>query len=43
MDLVKTLYKEPHSPIILGSFSADELEVKFLSKETGQKSSKTKK
>ena len=43
MELVKTLYSEPHSPIILGSFLADELEVEFLSNETGQKSPKTTK
>ena len=43
MELMKTLCSEPHPPIILGSFLADELEVEFLSNETGQKSLKTRK
>ena len=43
MKFVKTLYSEPHSSIILGSILADELEVEFLSNETGQKLPKTKK
>ena len=43
LEVVKTLYKEPHSPFILGSFLADGLEVEFHSNETGQKSPKTRK
>ena len=43
LEVVKTLYKEPHSPFILGSFLADGLEVEFHSNETGQNSPKTRK
>ena len=37
MELMKYLYSEPHSPIIIGSLLADELKVEFLSNKTGQK------
>ena len=30
MELVKTLYSKLHSPIILGSYLSDELEIEFL-------------
>ena len=36
MKLEETVYSEPTSPIILGSFLSDEIEVDVLSKETSQ-------
>ena len=41
MELMKYLYSEPHSLIIIGSLLADELKVEFLSNKTGQKLPKT--
>lgn len=34
MELIETVYSEPTSPIIIGSFLADEAEVESLSNET---------
>ena len=44
MELVKTVYSEPTSPIILGSFLVDEIEIESLPSETHEtKSLKTEK
>ena len=43
IELVKTLYSEPHSPIILESFLDEEIQVEFSSNKTGQKLLKTRK
>ena len=44
MELVKTVYSEPTSPIILGSFLVDEIEIESLPNETHEtKSLKTEK
>lgn len=40
MELVEATYAEPTSPVILGSFLADEIEVDFLSKEQHRATSK---